>query len=103
MSQSRLPGGLPDLMARMGHDSEQAVMIYQHVARGADQAITSATGRRHAGSAFRRGEELSLSGQPGSLDRRRPNPVVLPLSRKLMARKTNNCTVMIRIRLRIRP
>jgi hypothetical protein len=42
MSQSRLPGGLPDLMARMGHDSEQAVMIYQHVARGADQAITSA-------------------------------------------------------------
>jgi len=29
-------------MARMGHDSERAAMIYQHEARGADQAITSA-------------------------------------------------------------
>ena len=29
-------------MARMGHDSERAAMIYQHQARGADQAITSA-------------------------------------------------------------
>jgi mannose/cellobiose epimerase-like protein (N-acyl-D-glucosamine 2-epimerase family) len=26
----------------MGHDSEWAAMIYQHKARGADQAITSA-------------------------------------------------------------
>jgi len=26
----------------MGHDSERAAMIYQHEARGADQAITSA-------------------------------------------------------------
>lgn len=34
--------GLKDLMARMGHDSERAAMIYQHKARGADQAITSA-------------------------------------------------------------
>ena len=33
--------GLRDLMARMGHDSERA-MIYPHEARGADQAITSA-------------------------------------------------------------
>ena len=33
---------LRDLMARMGHDSERAAMIYQHVARGADQAITRA-------------------------------------------------------------
>jgi integrase len=31
-----------DLMARMGHDSERAAMIYQHEARGADQAITDA-------------------------------------------------------------
>ncbi len=30
------------LMARMGHDSERAAMIYQHVARGADKAITDA-------------------------------------------------------------
>jgi hypothetical protein len=27
-------------MARMGHDSERAAMIYQHEARGADRAIT---------------------------------------------------------------
>jgi integrase len=33
---------LRDLMARMGHDSERAAMIYQHEARGADQAITRA-------------------------------------------------------------
>ena len=29
-------------MARLGHDSERAAMIYQHEARGADRAITSA-------------------------------------------------------------
>lgn len=33
---------LKDLMARMGHDSERAAMIYQHEARGADQRITDA-------------------------------------------------------------
>jgi hypothetical protein len=33
---------LRDLMARMGHDSERAAMIYKHQAHGADQAITSA-------------------------------------------------------------
>ncbi len=34
--------GIKDLMARMGHDSERAAMIYLHEARGADKAITSA-------------------------------------------------------------
>ena len=34
--------GLRDLMARMGHDSARAAMIYQHEARGADKAITDA-------------------------------------------------------------
>jgi len=34
--------GLKDLMSRMGHDSERAALIYQHVARGADQRITDA-------------------------------------------------------------
>jgi len=34
--------GLKDLMARMGHDSERAAMIYQHEARGADKKITNA-------------------------------------------------------------
>jgi integrase len=33
---------LRDLMARMGHDSQRAAMIYQHEARGADQIITNA-------------------------------------------------------------
>ncbi len=31
---------LKDLMARMGHDSERAALIYQHQARGADKRIT---------------------------------------------------------------
>ena len=34
--------GLRDLMARMGHDSERAALIYQHEARGADAALTNA-------------------------------------------------------------
>jgi len=34
--------GLRDLMARMGHDSERAAIIYQHQVRGADAAITDA-------------------------------------------------------------
>jgi len=29
-------------MARMGHDSERAALIYQHEARGADKRITNA-------------------------------------------------------------
>lgn len=33
---------LKDLMARMGHDSERAALIYQHQARGADKRITDA-------------------------------------------------------------
>jgi hypothetical protein len=33
---------LRDLMARMGHDSERAALIYQHEARGADKRITDA-------------------------------------------------------------
>jgi hypothetical protein len=32
-------------MARMGHDSERAAMIYQHESRGADQSITDAIDR----------------------------------------------------------
>jgi integrase len=32
---------LRDLMARMGHDSERAALIYQHEAQGADRAITN--------------------------------------------------------------
>jgi integrase len=32
--------GIKDLMARMGHDSERATLIYQHEARGADKILT---------------------------------------------------------------
>jgi integrase len=39
---SESKAGLRDLMARMGHDSERAAMIYQHKARGADKSITDA-------------------------------------------------------------
>jgi uncharacterized protein DUF6985 len=31
---------LRDLVARMGHDSERAALVYQHQARGADKIIT---------------------------------------------------------------
>ena len=53
---------LRDLMARMGHDSERAAMIYQHEARGADQAITNAIDS-HV-QAEQRGDE---DGQAGVL------------------------------------
>jgi integrase len=43
---ARSGAGLHDLMARMGHDSERAAMIYQHEALGADQAITRAIDAR---------------------------------------------------------
>ncbi len=33
---------LRDLMARMGHDSERAALIYQHESHGADRSITDA-------------------------------------------------------------
>jgi len=39
---SESKAGLKDLMARMGHDSERAGMIYQHKARGADKTISDA-------------------------------------------------------------
>jgi integrase len=37
---------LKDLMARMGHDSTAAAIIYQHATRGADQAIADALSAR---------------------------------------------------------
>ncbi len=40
---SRAPGAsLRDIMARMGHDSPRAALIYQHASREADQAIADA-------------------------------------------------------------
>jgi integrase len=43
---SRAPGAsLPDIMARMGHDSPQAALIYQHTNREADRGIADAMDR----------------------------------------------------------
>ena len=57
--------GLRDLMARMGHDSERAAMIYQHVARGADQMITSAIDTHVQGE--KRGDGAGEDGAAGAL------------------------------------
>jgi integrase len=57
--------GLRDLMARMGHDSERAAMIYQHVARGADQVITSAIDTHVKGE--KRGDGDGEDGAAGAL------------------------------------
>ncbi|HEY6315285.1 MAG TPA: tyrosine-type recombinase/integrase [Streptosporangiaceae bacterium] len=48
---------LRDLMARMGHDSERAAMIYQHEAQGADKAITNAIDTHVQTEQTRRGED----------------------------------------------
>ena len=53
--------GLRDLMARMGHDSERAAMIYQHEARGADKAITDAIDK-HVNDVHRQDEDDGLGG-----------------------------------------
>jgi len=46
----------------MGHDSERAAMIYQHVARGVDQVITSAIDTHIEGEKRRFGD-----GEAGGL------------------------------------
>ncbi len=57
--------GLRDLMARMGHDSERAALIYQHEARGADTAITNAIDA-HV-DAQRARDDGNDDGLPGTL------------------------------------
>ncbi len=57
--------GLRDLMARMGHDSERAALIYQHEARGADAAITNAI---DAHVDAERSRDDDQDGLPGALD-----------------------------------
>jgi hypothetical protein len=56
--------GLRDLMARMAHDSERAALIYQHEARGADQAITDAIDTHVQAE---RGHDDGDDGQAGAL------------------------------------
>ena len=48
---------LRDLMARMGHDSERAAMIYQHEARGADTTITNAIDTHVQAEQTKRGDD----------------------------------------------
>jgi integrase len=48
---------LRDLMARMGHDSERAALIYQHQAQGADTAITNAIDTHVQAEQTRRGDD----------------------------------------------
>lgn len=57
--------GLKDLMARMGHDSERAALIYQHEARGADAAITTAI-NAHV-EAAKRGDQDDSDGTAGTV------------------------------------
>jgi integrase len=54
---ARSGAGLRDLMARMGHDSERAAMIYQHEAQGADRAITDAIDTHVQAEQSRRGDD----------------------------------------------
>lgn len=56
--------GLRDLMALMGHDSTRAAMTYQHVAQGADKAITDAIDR-HVDDERGRGGEGDDDGPAG--------------------------------------
>jgi hypothetical protein len=51
-------------MARMGHDSERAAMIYQHEARDADQTTTSAI---DAHIAAEHDQDEDDDGQAGAL------------------------------------
>ena len=44
-------------MARMGHGSERAAMIYQHEARGADKTITDAIDTHVQAEQARRGDD----------------------------------------------
>ena len=57
--------GLRDLMARMGHDSERAAMIYQHEARGADRAITVAINTHVHGEQGQTGGATDALGSAG--------------------------------------
>jgi integrase len=58
--------GIKDLMARMGHDSERAALIYQHQARGADKAITNAIDA-HVEAERKRAEDDDDDGTAGAL------------------------------------
>ena len=54
-------------MARMGHDSERAALIYQHQARGANTAITKAIDA-HADAERARHGKVDSQSQASALD-----------------------------------
>jgi integrase len=58
--------GIKDLMARMGHDSERAALIYQHQASGADKLITNAFDA-HVETERKRKEDDDDDGTAGAL------------------------------------
>jgi hypothetical protein len=58
--------GIKDLMARMGHDSERAALIYQHQARGADKIITNSIDA-HVEAERKRKEDDDGDGTAGVL------------------------------------
>jgi len=52
-------------MARMGHDSERAAMIYQHQARGADNIIANNIDARVQAERSKPDEDNGAAGGPG--------------------------------------
>jgi Phage integrase family len=85
---ARSGAGLRDLMARMGHDSERAAMIYQkkHEAQGPDKSITDAIDTHVQGEQHKNDDDDDGSAGSWSL---RANGT-------LMAREINNCSAGIR-------
>jgi hypothetical protein len=51
-------------MARMGHDSQRAAMIYQHEAQGAGKVITTAIDTHVQSGQTKRGDEDGPTGIP---------------------------------------
>ena len=64
---------LPDLMARMGHDSPDAALIYQHATSAADRAIAKALGdvMMNAADDEDQGDDDPDDGAAGTLARSR--------------------------------
>jgi integrase len=69
---SRTKASTKDLMARMGHDSARAALIYQHATSEADQEIAAALsglvdGERRRKASERPNEEDGEDGAAGAL------------------------------------
>jgi hypothetical protein len=84
--------GIKGLMARMGHDSERAALIYQHEACGADKMITD-TIDAHV-EAEQRGREMTTVRLVRWCQRG---------NGPLMARKLDNYRVAINPQMQIMP